>query len=69
MEPLKFEIDGAVLRQYLTDTGRTMQGLSIEMGCGNGYVSNATIINRRGNRNTCICVIFWELTKSVLNAN
>ena len=48
MEPLKFEIDGAALRQYLTDTGRTMQGLSIEMGCGNGYVSNATISNRMG---------------------
>lgn len=48
MEPLKFEIDGAALRQYLTDTGRTMQGLSIEMGCSNGYVSNATIINRMG---------------------
>lgn len=48
MEPLKFEIDGAALRQYLTDVGRTMQGLSAEMGCGNGYVSNATIINRMG---------------------
>lgn len=48
METLKFEIDGAALRQYLTDTGRTMQGLSIAMGCGNGYVSNATIANRMG---------------------
>lgn len=48
MEPLKFEIDGAALRQYLKDTGRSMQALSKEIGCGNGYVSNATIINRMG---------------------
>lgn len=48
METLKFEIDGAALRQYLKDTRRSMQGLSIEMGCGNGYVSNATITNRMG---------------------
>lgn len=48
MEPLKFEIDGAALRQYLSDTGRSMQALSKEIGCGNGYVSNATIINRMG---------------------
>lgn len=48
MEPLKFEIDGAALRQYLTDTGRSMQGLSKEIGCGSGYVSNATITNRMG---------------------
>ena len=48
METLKFEIDGAALRQYLKDTGRSMQALSKEIGCGNGYISNAIIINRMG---------------------
>lgn len=48
MEPLKFEIDGADLRQYLKDTGRSMQALSKEIGCGSGYMSNATLTNRMG---------------------
>ena len=48
MEPLKFEIDGAALRQYLKDTGRSMQALSKEIGCGSGYMSNATLTNRMG---------------------
>lgn len=62
MEPLKFEIDGAALRQYLKDTGRSMQALSKEIGCGSGYMSNATLQTAWASRSTCICAIFWELT-------
>ncbi len=48
MEPLKIDIDGVALKQFLEDTGRTKQGLSREIGCGNGYMSNAIITNRMG---------------------
>ena len=48
MEPLKVDIDGEALKQFLEDTKRTRQGLSREIGCGNGYISNAIIINRMG---------------------
>ena len=48
MEPLKIDIDGEALKQFLEDTKRTRQGLSREIGCGNGYISNAIIVNRMG---------------------